>query len=316
MLGLSGSLFLGRVHREGKINNMARQEAKVPAMNIGSRAKLSKSGLQSSLSLYLHEIGKTELLSAWEEKTLARRIQKGDEIARHRFIEANLRLVVHVAKRYAHSGDSSRLLDLIQEGNLGLFRAVERFDPTRGYRFSTYAMYWIRQAIQRHLSREPVMRLPEHVVEQIRQLRRERHRLYQELGRQPNAREIAAAIGLELKKYYQLQECSQEVVSLHQPVGGGEGEEVELGELLADLESPQPEYIANQRLLRAQVREVVNDLPERERKILELRFGLSDGVPHTLEEVGEEFGVSRERIRQVQNIAFDRIRKRSILQPS
>lgn len=311
-----GTLFFGRVKRVRKINDMVRRVSTASAVNIGSRAKLPKSGLQSSLSLYLNEIGKTALLSAREEKILAQRVQKGDEMARHQFIEANLRLVVHVAKRYAHLRDASRLLDLIQEGNLGLFRAVERFDSTRGYRFSTYAMYWIRQAIQRHLSREPVMRLPEHVVEQIRQLRRERRRLYQELGRQPTAREIAAAIDLELKKYYQLQERSQEVVSLHQPVGGGEGEEVELGELLVDLESPQPEYIANQRLLRAQVRDVVNDLPERERKILELRFGLNDGVPHTLKEVGEKFGVSRERIRQVQNTAFDRIRKRSILQPS
>lgn len=286
-------------------------------LNMVSKAKVSRAASQSSLSLYLQEIGQTKLLSAQEEKSLARCVQQGDETARHRFIEANLRLVVHVAKRFAHSGDFTRLLDLIQEGNLGLFRAVERFDPTKGYRFSTYAMYWIRQAIQRHLSREPVMRLPEHVIEQVRQLHRERYRLYQDLGRQPTAREIAKAIGLELSKYYQLQESSQEVISLHQPVGGGgDGEEVELGELLADLESPQPEYIANQRLLRAQVRDVLKDLPERERNVLELRFGLGDGVSHTLEEVGEKCGVSRERIRQIQNVAFDRIRKRRVFQPS
>lgn len=263
-----------------------------------------------TLSQYLKEIGRAPLLTADEEKSLARRVQRGDEEARKKFIEANLRLVVHVAKRYARR-DPDLLLDLIQEGNLGLFRAIERFDPRKGYRFSTYAMYWIRQAIQRALTREPVVRLPEHVAEQVRRMRRTRHQLYQALGRQPHANEIAAEMGLPVKRIHKLEEHSQAAVSLEQPISSEkEGDATELRELIEDLEAPQPEFIAEQHLLRAQMRDILQDLPQREAGILRMRFGLDDNVPHTLEEVGEEFGVTRERIRQLQNQAFDRVRER------
>lgn len=269
----------------------------------------------STLALYLKEIGAQPLLTATQERLLAEKVVKGDEPARQKFIESNLRLVVHVAKRYSRPGDPEGLLDLIQEGNLGLFRAVERFDPRRGYRFSTYAIYWIRQAIQRALTRRSVVRLPEHIADQVARMRKVRHKLYQEFNRQPTENEVALEMGVKEEEVMKLEEYAQAVVSLDQPIKeSGDGETTELKELIYDLEAPQPEHIAGQHLLRAQVREVLKELPGRQQAILQLRFGLEDGIPRTLEEVGDEFGVSRERIRQIQNDAFERIRSRQLLQ--
>lgn len=278
----------------------------------GTRQQRKNSnGAAPTLSLYLREIGATPLLTPEGERELARRVRRGDEAARKQMMEANLRLVVHVAKRYARRGDSEELLDLIQEGNLGLFRAVERFDPQRGTRFSTYATYWIRQAIQRALAKQRVIRIPEHVLEDITRLRKVRHRLYQELGRQPTSAELASEMELTVSEVEKLEEVSQDTVSLDLPVRGEDGEEsTELKSLLQDLEAPQPEFIANQRLLRHQVRDVVAELPPRDRKIVQLRFGLQNGIPKTLAEVADEFGISRERVRQIQERALARIRKR------
>lgn len=270
-------------------------------------------GASGTLGTYLREISRYSLLEAAEEQELARRIHRGDEAARQQFIESNLRLVVSIAKQYVRPGDTEGLLDLIQEGNLGLFRAVERFDPELGHRFSTYATYWIRQAVQRYLARKAVVRLPEHVVGQVLRLRRVRHELYQKLGRQPTTPELAQVLGMREAEIFRLEEYSQDAVSLDQPVKGGEGEMTELGDLLTDLEAPRPEYIVSQELLRAQVREVLKELPGREQAIVRRRFGLEDGVPQTLEQIGKEFGVSRERIRQIQNTALRRIRERELL---
>ncbi|MEX0649468.1 MAG: RNA polymerase sigma factor RpoD/SigA [Candidatus Andersenbacteria bacterium] len=268
---------------------------------------------ESTLGIYLREIGQYKLLTAEEEKILGRRVQKGDNKARQQFIEANLRLVVNVAKRYSRPGDAEALLDLIQEGNLGLFRAVERFNPKLGHRFTTYAMYWIRQAIQRYLVQRPVVRLPEHIQAQVNKMRRQRHILHHELGRQPTTQDLAEALDISEEHLLRLEQYSQAVVSLEQPINAEGEESTELGALIADLDTPQPEYIAGQQLLRAQVREVLEQLPQRERNILTKRFGLVDGVPRTLDDIGKEIGVSRERIRQIQNEAVERIRKRQLL---
>lgn len=268
----------------------------------------------STLSLYLREIGERKLLTAEEEKALATLVQQGDEDARQKLIEANLRLVVHVAKRYTRRGDPELFLDLIQEGNLGLFRAVERFDPNRGTRFSTYATHWIRQAIQRALTKSRIIRIPEHVLENIARMRKTRHRLYQELGRQPTAAELAAELAFSEPALLKLEEAAQETISLEKPIRGGEeGEEAELGMVIADLDTPQPEFIASQRILRHQIREIVDELPSRDRKIVTLRFGLATGIPKTLAEVAREFGISRERVRQIQERALKRIRAKTRL---
>lgn len=262
----------------------------------------------TAVGRYLNQISRVPLLTAAEERQLARRVKKGDDQARQHFIEANLRLVVHVARRYASAADPDTFLDLIQEGNLGLFRAVERFSPRYKTRFSTYAMYWIRQAIQRHLSRQRTIRLPEHIMDNVLRLRRIRHRLYQELGRQPTGEELAKELKLPLKKFQRLEEVSQSIVSLDQPVQGTEDDATRLGDLLVDLDTPQPEFIVGQHMLRDQIREIMSTLPARQQKIISLRFGLEDGVPHTLEEIGRQFDVSRERVRQIQNEALERIR--------
>lgn len=269
----------------------------------------TKAHADSALQRYLNEIGQVPLLTADEEKELAVKVRGGDEDSRQKFIEANLRLVVFIAKRYAQN-DPEHFLDLIQEGNLGLFRAVERFDPKREHRFSTYATYWIRQAIGRALSRNRTVRLPEHVGDEIKQMRRARHHLYQILGRQPTASELAQELDMPEKKLRRIEEASQRIVSLDEPVHGDESDPVRLGEVLTDLDEPEPEFIVNQHLLRNQIREIVSELPVRERSMIQKRFGLEDGVPMTLAEVGKEFGVSRERVRQIQEAALERIRSR------
>lgn len=276
-------------------------------VNMGGNAKAA------ALRSYLREIGTKKLLNREDEKDLSQRIQAGDEEARRQFLEANLRLVVYVAKRYAAAGDTETLLDLIQEGNLGLFRAVERYDPSFATRFSTYAVYWIRQAIQRYVARNRAVRLPENVMEDVNRMRRKRHALYQELGRQPTEEEIAKAMDLTLKNVLWLEDISQATVSIEQPLKGEGGEGTELGELLQDLDQPQPEFIVNQNLLRHEVREAIKTLPARHQELVSLRFGLNGEPPLTLSEIGQRFGVSRERVRQLQEEALAKIRGRKDL---
>jgi RNA polymerase primary sigma factor len=261
-----------------------------------------------SIQMYLREIGKTSLLKGAEEIELAKRITKGDVAARKRLIEANLRLVVSIAKKYM--GRNLGLLDLIQEGNIGLFRAVEKFDWRKGYKFSTYATWWIRQAITRALADQSrTIRIPVHMVETLNKYAQAERQLVQDLGREPLPEEIAAEMGIEVEKVYQLKKISQETVSIDTPVGDSDEEDSYLGDFIEDQESKRPSDAAGQQLLREYVQEIMKDLDPREQKILKMRFGLEDGVTHTLEEVGKEFGVTRERIRQIEAKALERIKE-------
>ncbi len=260
-----------------------------------------------SIQMYLREIGKTALLKGVEEIELAKRITKGDVAARKRLIEANLRLVVSIAKKYM--GRNLGLLDLIQEGNLGLFRAVEKFDWRKGYKFSTYATWWIRQAITRALADQSrTIRIPVHMVETLNKYAQAERQLVQDLGREPLPEEIAAEMGIEVEKVYQLKKISQETVSIDTPVGDSEEEDSILGDFIEDPDSVTPSETAGRQLLREYVQGIMKDLDPREQKILKMRFGLEDGVTHTLEEVGKEFGVTRERIRQIEAKALERIK--------
>jgi len=250
------------------------------------------------VQLYLKEIGKLPFLTAEEEKELAKRIEKGDEEAKRKMARANLRLVVSIAKKYVGRSPNMTLLDLIQEGNLGLFKAVEKFDWRRGYKFSTYATWWIRQAITRALADHArTIRIPVHMVETISKYAKVRRRLIQELGREPLSEEIAAEMGLPLEKVHQIKKISQDTVSLEAPIGDDDEDSV-LAEFVQDEKLVSPSIQAARSLLRERLKEILDDLNPREQKILEMRFGLNDSVSHTLEEVGQEFGVTRERIRQ------------------
>ena len=263
---------------------------------------------QDSVQMYLREIGKISLISADEEKDLARKIEKGDEEARRRLTQANLRLVVSIAKRYVGRSPHLTLLDLIQEGNIGLFKAVEKFDYRRGYKFSTYATWWIRQAITRALADQArTIRIPVHMVETISKYQQIKRRLLQDLGREPLSEEIAAEMSMEIEKVRHIEKIAQETVSLESPVGEDDEDSV-LGEFIVDEKTISPLQHASRRLLRDQLMSVINELTPREKKILEMRFGLEDGITHTLEEVGREFGVTRERIRQIEAKALERIR--------
>lgn len=262
-----------------------------------------------SVQMYLKEIGKTELLSAEEEVELARRIERGDEGARERLTKANLRLVVSIAKRYVGRSPNLTLLDLIQEGNIGLFRAVQKFDYRRGYKFSTYATWWIRQAITRALADQSrTIRIPVHMVETISKYTQVKRRLLQDIGREPMPEEIATEMGIDVNKVRYIQKISQDTVSLDAPVGE-EGEESTLGEFIEDEKTTAPDRTAARRLLKQWLIEILNELTPRERKILDMRFGLTDGINHTLEEVGKEFDVTRERIRQIEAKALQKIRE-------
>lgn len=259
-----------------------------------------------SVQMYLREIGKTNLLTGEEEVELAKRILKGEQAARKKLVEANLRLVVSIAKNY--TGRGLTLLDLIQEGNIGLFRAVEKFDHTRGYKFSTYATWWIRQAITRAIADQArTIRIPVHMVETINKLTQIQRNLVQELGREPAAEEIAAEMDIPLEKVRQIIKVSQETVSLDTPVG--DEEDSKLGDFIEDEESLSPREKSNLNLLKEHVHEVIQFLSPREQKIIKMRFGLESGQSHTLEEVGKEFGVTRERIRQIEAKALEKIRK-------
>ncbi len=261
-----------------------------------------------SIQMYLKEIGKFALLSGEEEVELAKRIEKGDEIAREHLTKSNLRLVVSIAKRYVGRSPNLGLLDLIQEGNIGLFKAVEKFDYRKGYKFSTYATWWIRQAITRALADQArTIRIPVHMVETISKFTQIRRRLLQDLGREPMAEEIASEMGVSLAKIHHIMKISQETISLEAPVGEDE-EDSTLGEFIEDEKGLSPFQDAARRLLRSRLNEILVDLTPREQKILDMRFGLTDGISHTLEEVGKEFKVTRERIRQIEAKALDKIR--------
>ncbi len=263
-----------------------------------------------SIQIYLKEIGQYPLISAANEKELARRIEKGDEEARTLLARANLRLVVSIAKKYANRSPDLTLLDLIQEGNIGLFRAVDKFDWTKGYKFSTYATWWIRQAITRALADQSrTIRVPVHMVETIAKYKQVVRRLSQDLGRDPLPEEIAMEMGLDVEKVYQIEKIDQNVVSLQSQVGDDSDRDSELQDFIADDKILSPDQETARRIVQDQVKEILNDLPEKERKILELRHGLVDGVQHTLEEVGRKFGVTRERIRQIEAKAHEKIRQ-------
>lgn len=255
--------------------------------------------------MYLKEIGKVPLLSAEEEIELAKRMEKGDEEAKKRLCEANLRLVVSIAKRYV--GRGMLFLDLIQEGNLGLIKAVDKFDYTKGYKFSTYATWWIRQAITRSIADQArTIRIPVHMVETINKLIRVSRQLLQTYGREPTPEEIASEMGISVDKVREIQKIAQEPVSLETPIG--EEEDSHLGDFIPDEDVPAPAEAAAFSMLKEQLVEVLDTLTEREQKVLKLRFGLEDGRARTLEEVGKEFDVTRERIRQIEAKSLRKLR--------
>lgn len=262
-------------------------------------------GVEDPVRMYLKEIGKIPLLSTEEEIELAKKIQMGDEDAKQRLAEANLRLVVSIAKRYV--GRGMQFLDLIQEGNLGLIKAVEKFDYTKGYKFSTYATWWIRQAITRAIADQArTIRIPVHMVETINRLIRTSRQLLQELGREPQPEEIAKRMDLPVERVREIMKISQDPVSLETPIG--EEEDSHLGDFIQDNHVTVPADAATSVLLHEQLLEVLDTLTEREQKVLKLRFGLEDGRPRTLEEVGKQFHVTRERIRQIEAKALRKLR--------
>ena len=261
--------------------------------------------IDDPVRMYLKEIGKVDLLTPDEEIELAKRMLEGDENAKKRLAEANLRLVVSIAKRYV--GRGMQFLDLIQEGNLGLIKAVEKFDYTKGYKFSTYATWWIRQAITRAIADQArTIRIPVHMVETINKVIRVSRQLLQELGHDPSPNEIAAEMGMPVEKVREILKIAQEPVSLETPIG--EEEDSHLGDFIPDEDAPEPAEVASFTLLKEQLVEVLGTLTPREEKVLRLRFGIEDGRTRTLEEVGKEFNVTRERIRQIEAKALRKLR--------
>jgi len=262
-----------------------------------------------SVQMYLREIGQYALLNAEEEVDLAKRVAEGDEAANQRLIVSNLRLVVSIAKKYIGRSANLTLLDLIQEGNIGLARAVEKFDYKRGFKFSTYATWWIRQAITRALADQArTIRIPVHMVETINKYQQVVRRLVQDLGREPLPEEIASEMNMDIEKVRHIMKISQDTIPLETPVGDGDEESV-LADFIPDEESIAPSVSAARRILKDHLMEIITDLTPREQKILEMRFGLNDGVMHTLEEVGKVFNVTRERIRQIEAKALEKIRQ-------
>jgi len=315
-------LFLERLHRNnvsiiedsgGFLDTDTNQKKKDQIRDLlGSdkdRLKFDISELSAdSIQMYLREIGKVPLLSGEDEVELAKRKEVGDKHAERRLIEANLRLVVSIAKKFAGSKGLS-LLDLIQEGNIGLFRAVEKFEYRKGYKFSTYATWWIRQAITRSLADQSrTIRIPVHMVETINKCRQVQRSLVQSLGREPLPEEIASEMGEEIEKVRYILKISQDTISLGTTIGDDE-EDSTLEDFIVDVKSVTPDREAALRLLKDYVHEIISKLSPREQKILEMRFGLVDGVAHTLEEVGQEFDVTRERIRQIEAKAIEKIQK-------
>ena len=266
---------------------------------------IAKSNMDDPVRMYLKEIGKIALLNPDEEVELSQRMVKGDEYAKMKIVEANLRLVVSIAKRYV--GRGMLFLDLIQEGNLGLIKAVEKFDYTKGFKFSTYATWWIRQAITRAIADQArTIRIPVHMVETINKLIRVNRQLVQELGRDPRPDEIAEQMNMPQEKIMEIMKIAQEPVSLETPIG--EEEDSHLGDFIPDDDALAPSEAAAYSLLKEQIEEVLETLTDREKKVLKLRFGLDDGRARTLEEVGKEFDVTRERIRQIEAKALRKLR--------
>ena len=281
-------------------------EALVPTtVNNEDMGDLEDLPLSDPVRMYLREIGKIPLLTSEDEVMLAKGVEAGDVASKDALVEANLRLVVSIAKKYI--GRGMLFLDLIQEGNLGLIRAVEKFDYHKGYKFSTYATWWIRQAITRAIADQArTIRIPVHMVETINKLIRVSRQLVQRLGREPTAEEIAAGMEIPSDRVEEIQRIAQEPVSLETPIG--EEEDSQLGDFLEDKDLPSPEEAAASQILREQLDEMLDDLTDREREVLRLRFGLEDGHAHTLEEVGRRFGVTRERIRQIEAKALRKLR--------
>ncbi|MDD3629075.1 MAG: RNA polymerase sigma factor RpoD [Candidatus Humimicrobiaceae bacterium] len=279
-----------------------KSDEEVPAKELDLTVK---SPTNDPVRMYLKEIGKVRLLTAYEEVNLAKKIEAGDQEAKKMLVEANLRLVVSIAKKYV--GRGMLFLDLIQEGNLGLIRAVEKFDYRKGYKFSTYATWWIRQAITRAIADQArTIRIPVHMVETINKLIRVQRQLLQKLGREPTPEEIAKKMKISPEKTREIMKISQEPVSLETPIG--EEEDSHLGDFIEDSEVEAPADAASFTMLQEQLQEVLNTLSDRERKVIQLRFGLQDGHPRTLEEVGREFGVTRERIRQIESKTLGKLR--------
>ena len=273
-----------------------------------SEKDLLKGAAHDSIQIYLKEIGQYPLIYAAEERDLAKRIEKGDEEAKNLLARANLRLVVSIAKKYVGRSANLTLLDLIQEGNLGLFKAVEKFDWTKGYKFSTYATWWIRQSITRALADQSrTIRIPVHMVETISKYKQTHRRLSQDLGREPLAEEIATEMGIPVEKIHVIENISQETISLEQPVGDDDDKST-LENFISDDKILRPDQDSSRRILSDQIREVLDELNPKERKILEMRYGLTDGIQHTLERAGEEFGVTRERIRQIEAKVHEKLR--------
>lgn len=274
-----------------------------------SEKDLAKGGIHDSIQMYLKEIGQYPLIHASDERDLARRIEKGDLEAKNLLARANLRLVVSIAKKYVGRSANLSLLDLIQEGNLGLFKAVEKFDWTKGYKFSTYATWWIRQSITRALADQSrTIRIPVHMVETISKYKQVHRRLSQDLGREPLAEEIATEMGVPVEKIHVIENISQETISLEQPVGDDDDKST-LENFIPDDKILRPDQESSRRILSDQVKSVLDELNPKERKILEMRYGLLDGIQHTLERVGEEFGVTRERIRQIEAKVHEKLRQ-------
>lgn len=280
-------------------------------LDMDEEAKLAGSdSTHDSIQMYLREIGQYPLISGDEERELAKRIAKGDNDAAMLLMKANLRLVVSIAKKYVGRSSDLTLLDLIQEGNMGLYKAVEKFDFTKGFKFSTYATWWIRQAITRALADQSrTIRIPVHMVETIAKYKQVVRRLSQDLGRDPLAEEIAVEMGVDVEKIHVIENINQDTVSLEKPIGDDDDKST-LGEFIADDKILSPDQEASHRILADQINEILDDLSPKERKIVEMRNGLGefDGVMHTLEEVGAEFGVTRERIRQIEAKVHEKIR--------
>ncbi len=290
----------------GGMLDIEKEDEMIKKYTYGSRGDSS----YDSIQMYLKEIGQYPLISATMEKDLARKITQGDEEAKNLLARANLRLVVSIAKKYVGRSADLTLLDLIQEGNLGLFKAVDKFDWTKGYKFSTYATWWIRQAITRALADQSrTIRVPVHMVETIAKYKQCVRRLSQDLGRDPLPEEIATEMGIEIEKVFNIEKIDQDTVSLESPVGDDSDDgKSTLGDFVPDDKILSPDQESSRRILGDQVKEILSDLSLKERKILEMRHGLTDGITHTLEEVGKEFGVTRERIRQIEAKAHERIR--------